>query len=76
MITLFSEALTTYLSLYLHRIFKFYFFLFLTFIFSVLVIQISKHLNLLKTFADVSISEKIQNFDNFIVPAAQNLTVS
>ena len=33
MITLLSEAL--YLSLYLHRIFKFYFFFFLTFIFSV-----------------------------------------
>ena len=37
MITLLSEALcfTTYLSLYLHRIFKFYYFFFLTFIFSV-----------------------------------------
>ena len=36
MITLLLEALcfTTYLSLYLHRIFKFYFFFFLTFIFS------------------------------------------
>ena len=37
MITLLSEALcfTTYLSLYFHRIFMFYFFFFLTFIFSV-----------------------------------------
>ena len=36
-ITLLSEALcfTTYLSLYLHRIFKVYFFIFLTFIFGV-----------------------------------------
>ena len=37
MITVLSEALcfTTYLSLYFHRIFMFYFFFVLTFIFSV-----------------------------------------
>ena len=39
MITLLSEALcfTTYLSLYLHKIVKFYFFCFLTFIFSFII---------------------------------------
>ena len=76
-ITLLSEALhfTTYLSLYLHRIFKFYFFFFLTFIFSfnkcfsgkniIWVISFTKALKFNKNFADISISEKIQNFDDF-----------
>ena len=63
-----------YLSLYLHRIFKFYFFLFLTFIFSLnycfgvkkhLSLPFIKNVNLAKFFADVSISQEIQKSDNF-----------
>ena len=44
-ITLLSEALcfTTYLSLYFHSIFMFYFFFFLTFIFSVNFFLVEKH---------------------------------
>ena len=76
MITLLSEALcvTTYLSLYLHRIVKFYFLCFLTFIFSfdwcfgrkkhALAYLFIETLKFSKKFADVSIFEKIQNFDN------------
>ena len=78
MITVFSEALcfTTDLLLYLHRIFKFYFFFFLRFIFSfnwcffggkhtvgylfVKTLKFNK-----KFFADVNTSEKIQNVDDF-----------
>ena len=80
MIILLSEALcfTTYLSLYLHRIVKFFFFCFLTFVFSfdwcvffrgegkhTLGYLFIKTLKFNKKFADVSIFEKIQNFDNF-----------
>ena len=77
MITLLSEAhcFTSYLSLYLHRIVKFYFFCFLTFIFSfdwcfgegghTLGYLFIKTLKFSKKLADVSIFEKIQNFDNF-----------
>ena len=55
MITLLPEALcfTIYLSQYPHKIFKFLFFFFM------------KALKFNKKIADVSISEKIQEFDNF-----------
>ena len=73
-ITLLSEALpfTTYLSLYSHKIVKFYFFCSLTFISSFdWCLRAKKHtmgLSFIKfnqNFVDVRIFEKTLNFDNF-----------
>ena len=75
MITLFLEALsfTTYLSLYLHRIFKFYFFLLLTFIFS---FWLSNYQNI-EIYSKILPSlKKSKILIILLVFAAQNLTIS
>ena len=87
MIALLSEALCfkIYLSLYLHRIFKFYFFLLLTFTFSSnYCLWVNKHtfgylnktIKFNKSFADVRIPKKIPNLIISMASAAHNLTVS
>ena len=87
MITLLSKALcfTTYLSLYLHRIVKFYFFCFLAFIFSFdwsfgseiyFGLSFYQNIEIQQFFADVSIFKRSKILIILVVFAAQNLTFS